>query len=184
MGTHHAGTRHHVIGRIAFVVVAVLAFGIDRVTKLMIDAELVLGERVGVVGDVFELRYVRNTGIAFGLLADRGPLVLAGSLIVGVLLFVFLLRVHPDDLLTIIGGALVTGGALGNLYDRIQYRYVIDFLHFPQIPAFKVFNVADICISVGVVLIVIGQVRDIRRSEREAVPVSEQTSSPTTEETP
>lgn len=146
------------IGRVLFVVVAVLGFALDRATKLIVNAQLGLGEHHGLIAHVLEFRYVRNSGIAFGLLANRGSLVLGGSIVVGILLFVFLLRVHPGDYLTITGGALVTAGALGNLYDRIDYRYVIDFIHISHWPTF---NVADICITFGVVLIVLGQLRDI-----------------------
>lgn len=153
------------IGRIAFVVIAVAAFTLDRITKLLVESRIQLGERIEVVGDLLQLRHVRNRGIAFGLFSDAGSLVLAGSLVVGVLLFVFLMRVEPGDLLTIVGGALVAGGALGNLYDRVQYRYVIDFIHLPNFPTF---NVADIAITCGVVLIVLGQLRDMRRELRES----------------
>lgn len=153
------------IGRIAFIVVAVLVFALDRVTKLVVESRITLGDHVDVVGDLLQLRHVRNRGIAFGMFSDAGSLVLAGSIVVGVLLFVFLMRVEPGDLLTIIGGALVTGGALGNLYDRIQYRYVVDFINLPNFPTF---NVADIAITFGVVLIVLGQVRDMRRELRES----------------
>jgi signal peptidase II len=99
--------------------------------------------------------------------------VLFGSVIVGVLLFVFLMRVHPADYVTITGGALVTGGALGNLYDRIQYRYVIDFIHATHWPTF---NVADVCITVGVLLIVFGQLRDMRHPSDTVPEASERTS--------
>lgn len=165
MGAHDAGTRPGVIGRITFIVVAVLVFALDRVTKLIIEARLALGERVELIGDLLQLRHVRNRGIAFGLFSDAGSLVLAGSIIVGILLFVFLMRVEPGDMVTVLGGALVAGGALGNLYDRVQYRYVVDFIHLPRFPTF---NVADIAITFGVILIVLGQLRDMRREMRES----------------
>lgn len=168
------------IGRVLFIVIAVVAFAIDRVTKLIVEADMHLGERIDIIGDVLQLHHVRNSGIAFGLLADRGSLVLAGSVIVGILLFFFLLHVHPDDYVTVIGGSLVTAGALGNLYDRVQYRYVIDFI---QVPRFPTFNVADICITVGVVLIVIGQLRDMARmEERSASDTDEQAPQQSTSE--
>lgn len=151
------------IGRVLFVVVAIVGFALDRITKLIVDSQMALGDHIDVAGRFIELRYVRNSGIAFGLLANRGSLVLGGSIIVGALLFVFLLRVHPGDHLTIVGGALVTAGALGNLYDRIDYRYVIDFIHVTHWPTF---NVADICITLGVTTIVLGQLRDVIRSSR------------------
>jgi signal peptidase II len=153
-----------VLGRILFVVIAVVAFLVDRVAKLVVDRELRVGEQVDVISGVFALRHVRNRGIAFGLFSDAGMLVVVGTLLVGVLLFVFLLRVEPTDLLTICGGALITGGALGNLVDRIQYHYVIDFLHVPRWPTF---NIADVCITVGVACVVLAQLIAMRREVRD-----------------
>ena len=151
--------------RILFVILAVTAFAIDRVTKVLVQAELTPGERVRVAGEWLQLRYVENRGIAFGLFSDLGLVVVFGTLVVGGLLFFFMLHVEPDDRLTIAGGALITGGALGNLVDRVQYRYVIDFI---QVPRWPTFNVADIAISVGVALVLLAQVlamRDERRAE-------------------
>jgi signal peptidase II len=76
-----------------------------------------------------------------------------------------MLHVEPEDTLTIAGGALITGGALGNLVDRVQYRYVIDFIHVPRWPTF---NVADIAITVGVALVLLAQVIALRAEAREA----------------
>lgn len=155
-------------GRILFVVVAVVSFVADRVAKLLVVDNIAVGERIDVFGEWLQLRHVHNRGIAFGLFSDAGSLVVIGSLLVGVLLFVFLLRVEPEDLLTVVGGALITGGALGNLVDRVQYRYVIDFLHLPNWPTF---NVADIAITLGVATVLIAQLlamRDEIRAERAA----------------
>ena len=157
-------------GRILFVVIAVGAFVLDRVTKLLVQSEMQLGERRDLIDGVLELRYVHNRGIAFGLFSGAGMLVVVGTLLVGTLLFVFMTRVEPTDYVTIVGGALITGGALGNLVDRVQYRYVIDFLHLPRWPTF---NVADMAIVSGVVLVLIAQLVAMRReaiAERAAPP--------------
>jgi len=150
-------------GRILFVVVAIVAFALDRITKVLVEERITLGDRIQLLGDALQLRHTRNSGIAFGLFSDAGAFVVAGSLVVGVLLFVFMLRVNPTDYVTILGGALITGGALGNLADRVQYQYVVDFIHLPRFPTF---NVADICITVGVALVLLAQVRELRRELR------------------
>ncbi len=152
-------------GRILYVVVAVAAFVADRITKLLVQDRITVGERISVVGDLLELRHVHNRGIAFGLFSGAGSIVVAGTLIVGILLFVFLMRVEPSDRLTILGGAFITGGALGNLVDRVQLGYVTDFIHLPNWPTF---NVADIWITVGVVLVLLAQLVAIRREAVEA----------------
>ena len=81
MGAHVRAARHGVIARVTFVVVAVLAFAADRVAKLLVEANLELGERVGVVGDLLELRRVHNDGIAFGLFSGLGPVIVAATLV-------------------------------------------------------------------------------------------------------
>jgi signal peptidase II len=168
-----------VAARILFVVIAVLSFAIDRVTKLLVQEELAPGERVRLVGDWLQLRYVENRGIAFGLFSDLGMVVVVGTLVVGGLLFFFMMHVEPEDLLTIGGGALITGGALGNLVDRVQYRYVVDFIHLPQWPTF---NVADICITIGVVLVLLAQVLAMRAEARAARVLEDLQASPRDED--
>lgn len=153
------------LGRVLFVIIAVVAFFVDRVTKVLIEHRLEVGERIELVGEALQLLYVQNRGIAFGLFSGAGSLVVVGTLVVGVLLFTFMLRVEPEDLVTVIGGSLITGGALGNLWDRVSYGYVVDFIHTPRFPTF---NVADICITVGVVLVLIAQLVQMRRELREA----------------
>jgi signal peptidase II len=163
-----------VAARILFVVLAVSAFAIDRATKVLVQAELAPGERVRLLGRWLELRYVENRGIAFGLFSDLGLVVVFGTLVVGALLFFFMLHVEPEDRMTIAGGSLITGGALGNLVDRVQYRYVVDFIHVPNWPTF---NVADISITVGVALVLLAQLLAMR-SEARAARAGDQTRAP------
>ncbi len=157
--------------RALFVIVAVASFVADRIAKVFVQSSISVGERIQVVDDLFELRHVHNHGIAFGLFSGAGSIVVVGTLLVGVLLFVFLLRVEPEDYLTIVGGGFITGGALGNLVDRVQYRYVIDFLHV-NVVDFPTFNVADVSITIGVALVLLAQLVAIRREHREAIAAS------------
>lgn len=150
--------------RILFVVVAVVAFAIDRALKVVVREELTVGERVQLIGDTLALQHVHNPGVAFGLLSGAGGLVVIGSLVVGALLFTFLLRVEPEDTLTVVGGALITGGALGNLVDRVQQGYVTDYIDLPRWPTF---NAADVWITVGVVCVLVAQLVAIRDERRE-----------------
>ncbi len=153
-------------GRIVFVIVAVGAFVLDRVLKVLVRDRLAVGEHHTILGDdLLVLRHVHNPGIAFGWLSGAGGLVVVGSLVVGLLLFVFMLRVDPSDYLTIVGGGLITGGALGNLVDRVQLRYVTDYISVPNFPTF---NFADASITVGVVLVLLSQLREIVRERGES----------------
>jgi len=143
-------------------------FVLDRVTKIWASEWLYFHGAVSVIPGLFSLRYARNTGIAFGLLSHYGTLVQWLSPFVFVaLVFFFIKSVHfrglfPNWRAVAIG--MVVGGALGNLYDRVVFQYVIDFLdvyvgsyHWPT------FNVADsfICIGVGILLILAYQTEKI-----------------------
>ena len=146
--------------RVLFVVITVVWFVLDRYTKLRVVSELRLHESHEVIKDVFEIHSTRNYGIAFSLFSNAGSLVVIGTLVVGALLFYFMTRVDPNDMLMVVGGALITAGALGNLVDRVKDGYVVDFLQFPRFPTF---NVADVGITIGVVLVLLSQLIDMRR---------------------
>ncbi len=134
----------------ATVVVALLA--LDRATKLWAAASL---QAVGTipVTAFFDLSYVENTGAAFGLGRGANKLLAVVSVALVIALQVIRRRWPKDDPLLQWGSILVTTGALGNLYDRIAFGYVVDFLHIHHWP---VFNVADSCISVGAVMLAWG----------------------------
>ena len=102
----------------------------------------------------FRLTYAQNTGVAFGMFRDSNMFFLAFSaaLVGGLLLF--RRRIQAYGVFAVLGLALVLGGALGNLYDRMAYGFVVDFFDFSFFPA--VFNVADSAITVGAVLLALG----------------------------
>jgi signal peptidase II len=137
-----------------FVAIAIGVFVLDRILKIIVVDQMQVGDRHVLIDPVLELRYVQNPGIAFGLLAGHGPIVLGASLIVGILMVIVLLRIEGNDRWTLFGGALITGGAFGNLVDRIQQSYVVDYIHLPNWPTF---NAADIAIVSGVVCVLVGQ---------------------------
>jgi signal peptidase II len=133
------------------VVVCGLVVGLDQATKGAVVESLDLGERVDVVLG-FDLAHVTNRGIAFGLLDDGRGLVLAVTAVaLGLIVAWFALDpVRPGMWL---GVGLLTGGALGNLADRIRADAVTDFLDPPLWPAF---NLADVAITAGVAVVVLG----------------------------
>lgn len=143
--------------RFAIVVAAVVAA--DQLTKLAVVRSLDVGESRAIVGDVLRLSHVRNSGAAFGI--GRGLTgVLALAAVAGVVAFVVVLLRNPAPMAGT-GAALVVGGALGNLGDRIFREWplrgtVVDFVDFRFWPAF---NVADAAITVGAGLIVLSGLR-------------------------
>lgn len=134
--------------------IAGLVIFLDQVTKQWILHGLALPERPGgkiEISGVFDLTYVENTGVSFGLF-QGGILsrVLLSVLAVGVAAYVARWMGTLGRRVAAVGGGLIVGGALGNVYDRVLYGYVVDFLDFSGLHFPFVFNVADAAINVGV----------------------------------
>jgi signal peptidase II len=129
-------------------IVAVVA--LDQATKALLEAQIDPGEHRDLVLG-FELVNVTNEGIAFGFLGDGGSLVLVVTLVaLGLLLTWFALAAPRPGLWIAVG--LLVGGALGNLVDRVTDDGVTDFLDPPLWPAF---NLADVAITAGVVVLIL-----------------------------
>lgn len=134
----------------------------DQWTKLLILDRFEYGESISMIRDFFSLTYVRNTGAAFGFLANANPSFrVPFFLIVPIIAMVvlgFLYRDLPSSAKwRAMALGLVSGGAIGNLIDRIRLGYVVDFLdfHWKTAYSFPAFNVADsaICVGVGILLL-------------------------------
>jgi len=153
---------------IGFAVVLALA---DQAVKAAVQASLAPGEVVR-LAPFFNLVLVFNTGAAFSFLADASgwqrEFFIAVTVIAAVVI-VFLLRRHPGERLFSLGLALILGGALGNLYDRLTLGKVVDFLDFHAYGwHWPAFNVADSAISVGAALIILDTLFAARRTARTA----------------
>jgi signal peptidase II len=132
---------------------------LDQLTKLWIVGQFSLGESRYVSG-IFNLVRAHNEGAAFSFLSDAGGwqrwLFSIISIVVSVIIAVWLTRLPRQRVLEGLALSLILGGALGNLYDRLTLGYVVDFLDFHWAGwHFAAFNVADMAISVGAVLIII-----------------------------
>jgi signal peptidase II len=143
----------------------IFAFVADRLTKWW--AEGYLSENgVTQVNDYLSLYPTYNRGIAFGMFQGVGPLVGWLSLIVVFGLLIYLTRIPRSMWLLRIGIALIIGGALGNLVDRVIAGEVLDFIQTPIRPG--IFNVADIMINVGVVLSLLAVLFQKEKSETDS----------------
>lgn len=130
-------------------IVAIVALALDQLTKALVRGGLEPGERVDLIAGV-DLVRVSNRGIAFGLLDDAGSLVLVlAAVAFAALLGVFLAASDRRGLWLPIG--LLAGGAVGNLIDRIHEGAVTDFVDIGPWPSF---NLADVEITLGVVILV------------------------------
>jgi signal peptidase II len=143
--------------------IALLAsLGLDLLTKYLVGEHLHFGAKREVVEGFFYLTHVRNPGAAFGLFATapeglRLTFFIGISLVAVVIILSFFRRLAPGDRLSALALGFILGGALGNLFDRIRYGEVVDFLHFRLWKGYSWpdFNLADSFIVVGVALLVL-----------------------------
>ena len=128
---------------------------IDRLCKRIAAASLAPAGVHTAIPGVLSWAYTENRGAAFSMLSDRAPwllIALTAALILGI---VFYLLTHPEEPALERGGLwLITGGGLGNLWDRLMYGCVIDFIRLDFVH-FAIFNPADIFVCVGAGLVVL-----------------------------
>ena len=135
---------------------SILVIILDQISKLWIIKHFEYGESLAVV-NVFNLVLVHNAGAAFSFLSDAGGMqrwLFSAIAVVASVWIVWLLRRHAQQKLFCFALALILGGALGNLIDRIAYGYVVDFLDFYwDTYHFPAFNLADSAITCGAALV-------------------------------
>jgi signal peptidase II len=135
-----------------------LVFIADQAAKATVEAQVTVGEEIDVLGPL-NLTLAHNRGVAFGLAGGAGvPLVLTTVAALGVVLYLFARNPARPGMWVATG--LLAGGALGNLADRIRAGEVTDFIDLPPWPPF---NLADVAITAGVVLLVWILLRDVER---------------------
>ena len=142
-------------------VIAAVVIAADRLTKRWVGAHLGLGQVIVVIPKVFRITHVLNTGAAFSMFENMNEhtvrnLLVVFSIVAVVVVLVLLWKLGRTFTMTSVALALILGGAMGNLYDRVMYSHVVDFLevhivhyHWPD------FNVADSAIVVGACLLLL-----------------------------
>jgi signal peptidase II len=139
------------------VAVVLVILLLDQATKILVAQTIALHERIPIVTSFFDLTHLRNPGAAFSLFAQapewfRQPFFFLVTGVAIVALSLFLYRSKNEGLFLIIAVSGVLAGAIGNLIDRIMYGEVIDFLLFYWGGYYwPAFNVADSCITLGVI---------------------------------
>ena len=150
-------------------VIAALIVFLDRVTKLWVIANIKQGHAIVIIPRIFRLTHVVNTGAAFSIFEGASSPALVRNLLIGfsiiavTVVLTLIWKMGQRATLTSVALALILGGAIGNLYDRIRFAYVVDFLevhivhyHWPD------FNVADSAIVVGACLLLLEMLRPQR----------------------
>ncbi len=139
-----------------YTIIAAVLIAADYITKLWAERVLTKISSIPLIENVFHLTYVENRGIAFGMFSGGRVVFIAVSIIVMAVLLIIVFKT-PKDTRTVWlkgGTSLVIAGAIGNLIERLVKGYVVDFFDFRLIN-FPVFNVADIAVCVGVVMLLI-----------------------------
>ncbi len=120
---------------------------LDQLVKLYIQSTMLPGMSFPIIQDVFHITFVLNPGAAFGILANQQFFFIGIGIAILLAAVYYYPMLKKQDIWIRYGAALLLGGAVGNLIDRIRYGVVVDFFDFRIWP---VFNVADIAIVVGV----------------------------------
>ena len=146
--------------------ISLFVFLLDILSKNFIQKKIIYGEQVEITS-FLSIVHFQNTGAAFSFLSDQGGwqryFLIAISLL-AVLYIPWLINQYKKNILIVIGLLLILGGAIGNLYDRVSYGYVIDFIYL-HIDEFywPAFNVADSAISLGVLLFLYGSFKNYKK---------------------
>lgn len=124
---------------------------IDQITKALVRSDMSIGESRPLIDGVLWLTRVYNTGAAFGMFSEQRPMLIVIAVVVLAVIAYVAFHLRPRSLAARTALALIAAGAVGNLIDRIVLHGVTDFLDLGWWP---VFNVADMSLDVGVVLLV------------------------------
>lgn len=158
--------KEHKKASIVTLILIVILVSIDQISKAAIASKMTLYQKIPVIPGFFDLMYVQNTGAGFSLFEGFGKwffLILA--LIALVVIGYFFYKTKNRQIQFCL--TLIFAGAIGNLIDRMRLGYVIDFFSFDLFGwAFPVFNIADICISVGFILLVLISLVDEYKEEK------------------
>lgn len=136
-------------------IISLIIFILDQITKSLISTYLKLNESIEIIKDFFYIRYINNKGASWGIL-ENNRILLIGLSIIAIIMIIRYSYSFKKTKLNTYGFGLLLGGILGNLSDRLIFGYVKDFLDFIIFRYdFPVFNIADISIVIGVVLLII-----------------------------
>ncbi|MDD3225524.1 MAG: signal peptidase II [Clostridium sp.] len=144
------------------ILIVIITNIIDRLTKIVASGSLKGGNDIVIIRNIFDFSYVENRGAAWGVMQNKINILLIVTIIVVAGIIYFLLKYKPKNRLERISLGLIIGGALGNMYDRAVYGYVVDFIdfHYKDVYSFPVFNFADMCVVVGTALLIFHLIKE------------------------
>ena len=138
-----------------YIILVAILIALDQVSKYIIDNNFFEGDTLGVITDFFHITYVKNRGIAFGMFQGKLDIISIATVIAIIAIIYYLYRDRNKmPILEKIGFNFILAGAIGNMIDRVARGFVINMIDFRGIWAF-VFNLADVWINIGVLLILL-----------------------------
>ena len=135
------------LGLSAFIII------FDHITKFIVKNNMYLRESIPIFGNFLRFTYIKNPGMAFGIQIGGRLFYTVFASIACIVILIYLFRLGYEHIWSRIALALILGGAIGNLIDRIIYKEVVDFIDFRMIQ-WPVFNIADIAVTIGMVILI------------------------------
>lgn len=142
------------------IIISIILLCIDQISKLLVVNLLTKTDSIAIIKNFFYLTYINNDGAAFSILVGKRILLILVAILVIIMLIHYIKKNNIQNKLEIVSLALIIGGSLGNLIDRVVRGYVIDFLDFKIFNYnFPIFNLADTFIVIGVFLLLLKEIR-------------------------
>ena len=154
------------------VLIALVVIALDQLTKRAVQQNLALGEALLVFPPWEFVRIVHwvNTGAAFGMFQGGNAVLIGLTVAITLAILIYYQTLPEDHLFQRICHALMVGGSIGNLIDRLTLGYVVDFV---AVGRFPVFNLADSCVTVSVILLLISTIIEERKAQSTEKPSEE-----------
>lgn len=139
---------------ILYIVIGAVILFADQLSKIWVCANAALGDTFASFGGLVDFTYVQNTGAAFSIMSGKMPVLSLISFVFCIAVIIYWIKKKPKNPLLCTAVVMMFSGALGNAIDRLLRGFVVDFIQLKFI-AFPIFNIADIAITVGAVLLVL-----------------------------
>jgi signal peptidase II len=156
--------RQYYIGISLFITIVILL--LDQITKFIVASSMKVGDSFNVIPNFLNITSHRNNGAAWGILSGKMSFFYIITIIILVVLIIFYIKEAKQHLLMQVAISLLFAGALGNFIDRVLHGEVVDFVDTNIFGYnFPIFNVADSSLTIGVLLIVIALLTDMKKEE-------------------
>lgn len=149
-------------------IIVVISVALDQLTKLVVLQNIPLHDEVAAIPGIFHFTYVENKGAAFGMLSNHRWVFMAVSILAIAAFVFYIIKFKPEGKLLVSSMAMIIGGGIGNMIDRVLRGSVVDFIEV-DFMEFAVFNVADIfvCVGCGLMIldVILSEVREQKKKK-------------------